>query len=698
VYAVVDDYRDQRDLELGANAELARAVAGAFDGFVRSVLRTEHAVGVSAVLHGTAAMNEELARVKAEFPEIRYLSWVDPRGHVRSSTEPGLVGRSVFARDYFQHLLDGDPWHVGPLVRSLVDEAPVFVIARAVRGTRGELVGAVAAAVDADRLDSLLGARARRGRISIIDSAGTLVARQSPGETSWAARRAAADHPRVRRALGGVEEVGIYRWPPSRDRRIGALVPIPSIGWVAQASRPLDEALAPVRRLAIWHAIVMLGVVASALAAALLLARRIAVPLRALERHAALLAGEGEARAPARGPSEVQRVALSLESMAARLAKRRADLEAANRRLSESEERFRLLAAAAEAHGTELEAVLGALPVGLAIVDVAGHVIRVNDLAREMLGASPEDVSRFRVSLPDGRAVPERDQPLDRALRGETVRGEVLRVERPSGAAPTWLAANAAPIRGPGGDLRGAVVALLDVTELHELQEERETLMQTVSHDLRTPLHAIVGHAEILRRRGDDEARRRAETILASAGRMTRLIGDLVDAARLEAGHLALLLEPVDLVAYLGGWKERMAGALEMERVRIRAPDAVPAVLADAGRLEQILVNLVSNALKYSLADSEVQIELVATAGALRLSVADRGPGIPPEELPRLFERYYRAKSASRTEGLGLGLFITRKLVDAHGWRIEVASEPGRGSVFTVVVPLAGSSRRSFAA
>lgn len=132
-----------------------------------------------------------------------------------------------------------------------------------------------------------------------------------------------------------------------------------------------------------------------------------------------------------------------------------------------------------------------------------------------------------------------------------------------------------------------------------------------------------------------------------------------------------------------------MAGALAMERVRISAPPSVPVVLADAGRLDQILVNLVSNALKYSVADSDVRVELTATASALRLSVADRGPGIAPEELPRLFERYYRTKSAARAEGLGLGLFITRKLVEAHGWRIEVASEQGSGSVFTLVLPIA---------
>ena len=172
---------------------------------------------------------------------------------------------------------------------------------------------------------------------------------------------------------------------------------------------------------------------------------------------------------------------------------------------------------------------------------------------------------------------------------------------------------------------------------------------------------------------------------------MTRLIGDLVDAARLEAGHLALRLEPMDIALFLAGWKERMAGALATERVRLELGEHVPAVLADPVRVDQILVNLVSNALKYSLSNSEVQVTLETTPSALRLAVADRGPGIPQDELPRLFERYYRARSAAQAEGLGLGLYITRKLVEAHGWHIEVESQVGEGSVFTVVVPVGGA-------
>jgi signal transduction histidine kinase len=172
---------------------------------------------------------------------------------------------------------------------------------------------------------------------------------------------------------------------------------------------------------------------------------------------------------------------------------------------------------------------------------------------------------------------------------------------------------------------------------------------------------------------------------------MQRLVEDLVDAARLETGRVKLHLEPVELGRFLTSWRDRVSGALQVDRVRVAAPESLPVVVADPARLDQILGNLVSNALKYSVDGSRVDVALAAGREALRLSVRDRGPGIAPDDLPRLFRRYWRGTSAGRSDGLGLGLFITRKLVEAHGWRIEVTSELGRGTTFTIVIPLNGA-------
>ncbi len=709
VYEVVDEYRRERDAEVDASADVARALASAFDAFIQHIVRTEQAAAILFADHAHSArqIHDELAGMITQFPAVRDASWIDARGTVVASTEPLLIGKSLYAREYFREISAGAEWRVSPLLRSLLDAKPLFIVARGHRRPTGELAAVVAVAVEAEKLGSFLGQRSS-GTTSIYDSEGALVAVQPPRPLDWDDRRRTSDHPWVRRALAGGEALGIFRSPSTGDLRVGAFVPIRSIGWVARASRPLDEAMAPVRRGALRNAVALVAVALAALGAALVLARRIADPLRALERHAVRLARGGATDVRVRGPTEVRRVARALGWMASSLAARRADLEAMNRQLAASEERFRLLAGSAQDRSAELEAILAALPGGLVILDRGGNTVRINGTARETLGLGAEEIrsgEEYRRGLvlrgADERILAPEEQPSARALRGELVRGVILRVERPGADPPpsAWIASSAAPIRDSGGAIRGAVATFMDITELRVLQEERETLIETVSHDLRTPLHVIVGHAQLLHRLSDEETRRRSDAILASAGRMTRLIGDLVDAARLETGHVALRLEPLDLCAFLSGWRERMAGALDVGRVRLVLPGAVPTVLADAGRFEQILVNLVSNALKYSIPGSEVRVELTAAGSALRVSVADRGPGIPSDELPRLFERYYRAKSASRAEGLGLGLFIARKLVEAHGWRIEVASELGEGSVFTVVAPVAGGrAARSTAA
>jgi PAS domain S-box-containing protein len=378
----------------------------------------------------------------------------------------------------------------------------------------------------------------------------------------------------------------------------------------------------------------------------------------------------------------------------------------------EAEEELRLARAVAEdavdaavRYGAEVDAIFATAPVGLLHLEGPGRVPRMNAAAREILGLDAGDASPLPELLRALRVVhPQRGPlgldalPVVRALAGETTHGELLRLEPPPGSPrrARWLSVSAAPVRDHAGAVRGAVASFVDVTAMRELQEERETLMQMVSHDLRTPLHVIVGHGQLLRRGAPDAqvVARRADAILTSASRMQRLIQDMVDAARLEAGHLRLEREPVDLAAFLRSWRDRLAGALPIDRVRVEVPREVPYVVADPARLEQIVGNLVTNALKYSVADSLVDVGLLHRGDQLELSVRDRGPGIAPEDLPHLFDRYYRARGATRAEGLGLGLFITRKLVDAHGWRIDVASEAGRGSVFTVVIPAARAAPR----
>jgi signal transduction histidine kinase len=238
------------------------------------------------------------------------------------------------------------------------------------------------------------------------------------------------------------------------------------------------------------------------------------------------------------------------------------------------------------------------------------------------------------------------------------------------------------------------VVTIADVTPLHEVQEQREDLVRMVSHDLRGPLTSVLGQAQmmavLLERTGQDGSLRRgAEAIVTGAKRMNVMIQDLVDVARVESGQLDLKRAPVDLRPYVLELKQRLVGVLDTDRIQVEIPENLSPVWADPDRLERVLTNLLSNGLKYSQA--EVRVTADRAGGEVRVSVSDRGAGIAPDDQAHLFERFYRAKGTRKAEGLGLGLYITRMLVEAMAGRVWVESEVGEGSTFSFSLPVVGT-------
>ncbi len=297
------------------------------------------------------------------------------------------------------------------------------------------------------------------------------------------------------------------------------------------------------------------------------------------------------------------------------------------------------------------------------------------------------------VQTADGRPVPPGEFPRDRALRGEQVFGYGISMRRPDGQRRELLA-SAGPIKDAQANVVGAVLNFADVTPLVELQRQREDILRAVSHDLRNPLAGILGQAQVCERRlakaGLERERENAQAIITTAQRMNTMIQDLVDSARSESGQLKLDRRPVDLRALILDLKERLAASLETARVEVQVPEGLPPVSADPDRLERILTNLWSNALKYSARGTPVTVTARQEGGWLITSVTDRGRGIPPEDLPHLFQRYFRAGTAREARGgLGLGLYISRTLVEAHGGRIWVESEVGVGSTFSFSLPVA---------
>jgi signal transduction histidine kinase len=357
--------------------------------------------------------------------------------------------------------------------------------------------------------------------------------------------------------------------------------------------------------------------------------------------------------------------------------------------------------AADKARG-ELEAAVAAVPDGIVRYAPDGSIVSMNVGAERLLvyGGRAQDVplearwAALRARKADGTPLPFAENPIARALRGEVVQGMSL-VISPADR-PRWVNVSAAPILGPGGALAGAVSVFTDVSELQELQAEREDLLRAVSHDLRNPLQIVLLQAERIQRLAPPDGvkeRKAGATIASAAKQMGVMIRDLVEAVRLEA-QLVLRPEPLDLARWVPDRLALTAGVLDMARVHYDLDPGLPPVHADASRLERVLTNLVGNALKYSTAPAPVRISAALQEDAVVISVADGGVGIAPEDVPRLFQRFQRGRLTQRTEGLGLGLYIVRALVEAHGGRVWVESVPGEGSTFSFTLPLASAAER----
>ncbi|MBI3181909.1 MAG: PAS domain-containing protein [Myxococcales bacterium] len=345
-----------------------------------------------------------------------------------------------------------------------------------------------------------------------------------------------------------------------------------------------------------------------------------------------------------------------------------------------------------------LKAIFDASPEGIILFEAGtGRIFLANEAAARLVGqpldaeapmaAHPQKYGLFR---PEGTTYPAQELPSSRALRGEVVVGEEVLMRTPGGDVPVLV--NAAPVRDEGGVVTGAVALFQDISRAKELEREREAFLHAVSHDLRTPLTIILAQAQMaVGPLATPERVEKAAGAISRAGRrMNALIQDLLVSAAIESGQVGLALAKVDLASFIAGLKERLTGAMEVERVRLVSPAGLPNVVADPDRLERILLNLLGNALKYGAPGTEVTVTLSQEGQELWTSITDRGPGIPPEELPRLFSRYYRAKGArERKEGLGLGLYIAKGLVEAQGGRVRVESRLGEGSTFSFSMPSA---------
>ena len=353
---------------------------------------------------------------------------------------------------------------------------------------------------------------------------------------------------------------------------------------------------------------------------------------------------------------------------------------------------------------SDLEALIDASPVGVVVFDArSGRAVSSNQEARRIVGnlrvpgrSAEELLEMLRVQRADGREFVLGEAPLKQVLsEADTVRAEEIVLEAPNGTRARVLV-NATTVRAEGGEVESLIVTLQDLTPREELERLRAEFLAMVSHELRAPLSSIKGCAATALGGSapPDPTQTQAffRIVDEQADHMGALIGDLLDAARIETGTLSVIPEPVAVAVLVEQARKTFRSGGRTNPVRIDLPPDLPRVLADRQRVVQILGNLLTNAARHSPQGSIIRMEAALEDGQVAISVADQGRGVPAERLPHLFRKFSRSgrEGSRRGVGEGLGLAICKGLVEAQGGRIRAESEgAGLGARFTFTIPVA---------
>jgi PAS domain S-box-containing protein len=268
------------------------------------------------------------------------------------------------------------------------------------------------------------------------------------------------------------------------------------------------------------------------------------------------------------------------------------------------------------------------------------------------------------------------------------VEGDLERV----GGPPLPVGVTYAPLLSSDGKLLNIIASVRDITRFREAEELKSTFISVISHELKTPVALIKGYVSTLRREDASWERQivqdSLEVIEEEADRLTALIENLLDASRLQAGALAINLSDVALGALVERIAARFRTQTKSHAIVVEFPSDFPIILGDEDRLSQVLSNLISNAIKYSPNGGEIRISGRVLPEQVVVCVSDQGPGIAADDIPHVFDRFYRASDASRTtKGAGLGLYLARAVIEAHSGRIWVDPQPGSGARLCFSLP-----------
>ena len=512
-------------------------------------------------------------------------------------------------------------------------------------------------------------------RVTLIATDGRVVGESGRSAEEIGLLENHRDRPEVKAALQG---------RPGRDLRHSVTVQAPLL-YVALPVRDEGRVIGVLRlalplsavtaSYATLHEVMLAGgavALAVAFAIGLFVARRVTRPVVEMQSIARQMSqGNFRVRAPTLSKDEIGTLGRSLNVMATRLREKIEDLEQEQAKVT---------------------AMLDGMVEGVIAIDGHEHIVLMNERVRAIfnLGAVRGERKPFLEVIRNAEL-----HEVFRASRGAAPGVVVRREVSLTSPALRILQVHGVPLLLAGGET-GMVIVLHDITELRRLEQVRTEFVANVSHELRTPLTAIHGYVETLLGGALEEpenARKFLEVVHRQTGRLGRLINDLTDLSNIELGKVSLRLAPTSLDEVLDSVlavirPRAQAGGVA---VGVEMPPGLPPVKADHDRLAQILINLADNAVKYTPGGGAVTIHASETGyGTVEVSVEDTGVGIPPSDLPRITERFYRVDKARSRElgGTGLGLAIVKHLVLAHGGELGIESELGRGTKVRFTIPV----------
>jgi PAS domain S-box-containing protein len=347
-----------------------------------------------------------------------------------------------------------------------------------------------------------------------------------------------------------------------------------------------------------------------------------------------------------------------------------------------------------------LETLVETAPIGIFVVDAQREVLIANKEVERILGLVHEPNMRLdayeRAATylrPDLTSYDTEDLPLQRALnRGETVRAEEMIFDLVEGRNITTLV-DAAPFLSPDGRIAGAVAIVQDISPLEEVEKLRREFLEMVTHELKTPLAAIKGAAAMalgsFARLSEEETKDLLRVVDEQSERLREMIDNLLDMSRIRSGALDVKPRPIDLRETISGVISTIGRAVGRE-IRLEMGDGVPPVMADGRRVDQVMSNLIDNAVKYSPPNEPITVSARRNDHHMVVTVRDKGRGITSQDMPLIFRKFTRLAPESGIPGSGLGLAVCKGIVEAHGGRIWAESDgEGKGAAFSFSLPIA---------